>query len=319
MEKEKITRRKFIHQIGSAAVGIMTLPLISAAERVGAVQDTATTSTATVSSKLPDLVMAEGKEPADYVRKAIEEFGGMKRFVSKGDVVVVKPNMSWDRMPFQGATTNPDVVKTIVELAFDAGAKKVKVFDNTINNARSCYQRTGIMEKAKEAGADVPYVNPALFTTMKFPDATFLKEWPIYKEALDCDVLINVPIAKTHGLSRLTMAIKNLMGIMGGNRGRIHPEIHRALAELITKIHPTLTVLDASRIMIKNGPSGGSIKDIKVVNKCIVGTDQVAVDSYGATLFDLKADDIGYLRLAHQMQLGETNLQKLSIKELNVA
>lgn len=306
----KFSRRDFLKIIGGATAGSLLSPLIAFPRNAPAVTETP------LAVEKADLIIAAGDEPEKMVRKAIEAFGGMKRFVKKDDIVVIKPNIGWDRLPEQGANTNPDIVKALVEMALDAGAKKVKVFDNTVNNPQSCYQRSGIMEKAKQAGAEVKYTNPQLFKKVKFSGTNFLTEWPIYQEALDCNVLINVPVAKTHSIATLTMAIKNLMGIIGGNRGTWHTQIHRALAELITKVRPQLTVLDAYRIMIQNGPTGGSPKDLKLLGKCIVGTDQVAVDAYGATLFGYKPEDIGYLRLAYQMGLGEINLAKLKIKEL---
>ncbi|MCD6384891.1 DUF362 domain-containing protein [Candidatus Sumerlaeota bacterium] len=315
MSDEKYTRREFVKRMGSMILGLVSFPLISLADQPNLKTKKQPLGSST---SFPDLVVAQGRDPAELVRKALQAYGGMKRFVKKGDVVVVKPNIAWDRLPAQAANTNPDVVKALVELAYEAGAKKVKVFDNTVNNPQSCYRRSGIMEKAQSAGAEVKFINPALFTKVKFSGTKFLTEWPIYKEALDCDVLINVPVAKTHGISTLTMALKNLMGIIGGARGRWHPQIHQALADLITKVRPQLTVLDAYRIMIKNGPTGGSVKDVKFVGKCIIGTDQVAVDSYGATLFGYKPQEIGYLRIANEMKLGEINLSKLHIKEIKV-
>lgn len=312
---EKYTRREFVKRMGSILLGVASFPLLTLAEQPNVKPEK---QISTKSNTFPDLVVAQGKDPAQLVRKGIEAYGGMKRFVKKGDVVVVKPNIGWDRLPFQAANTNPDVVKALVELAYEAGAKKVKVFDHTVNNPQSCYIRSGIMEKAKAAGAEVKFINPALFTNVKFTGTKFLTEWPIYKEALDCDVLINVPIAKTHGITTLTMAMKNLMGIIGGPRGRWHPQIHQALADLITKIRPQLTVLDAYRIMIRNGPTGGSVEDVKLAGKCIIGTDQVAVDAYGATLFGYKPQEIGYLRIASEMKLGEIDLSKLKIKEIKV-
>jgi uncharacterized protein (DUF362 family) len=183
----------------------------------------------------------------------------------------------------------------------------------------SCYKRSGIEKQAKAAGAQVKFMDERLFTMVKFPEAEFLKQWPVYREVLECDCLINVPIAKHHNSSGLTMALKNHMGAVGGNRGKMHTQLHRAIAELATLIKPRLTVLDAYRILVRNGPTGGSPQDVKFEGKCIAGTDQVAVDAYGASLFGLKPEQLEYLVLAKEYKLGEIDLQKLQIKKVEAA
>lgn len=310
MKKDKLNRREFLKIIGSGVTVALVSPLTLTGEEKQPAPGTP------VNVEKPDLVVVQGDNPEKLTRKAIEAYGGMSRFVKKGDVVVVKPNIGWDRLPAQGANTNPDVVKALVEMAYEAGAKKVKVFDNSVNNPQSCYQRSGIMEKAKAAGAEVIFMNPNLYKTVKFSGTRFLTEWPIYKDVLECDVLINVPVAKTHSISKVTLSMKNLMGVIGGNRGRWHQQIDLALAELLTQVKPKLAVLDAYRVMVKNGPTGGSPNDLKLVGKCVVGTDQIAVDAYGATLLGIKPEDIGHLRIAAEMGLGKINLSELKIKEI---
>jgi uncharacterized protein (DUF362 family) len=262
----------------------------------------------------PDLAVATGQSPAAITRAAIDALGGMSKFVSSGDVVVVKPNIGWDRLPEYAATTNPEVVATIVQMCFEAGAKRVKVFDNPVNDARRCYTQSGIAAAAKKAGADVSYVDSRKFSE-RIINGQVLKQWPLYDEVF-ADKIINVPIAKHHGLSKLTLAMKNWMGIMGGSRGKIHQRIDESLVDISRVMNPALTILDAVRILTRNGPQGGNLRDVKKLNTVIASTDQVAVDSYGATLFGMKGRDLGYVRLAAKSGLGVMDLSKMRIKKV---
>jgi uncharacterized protein (DUF362 family) len=312
---ERTTRRSFLHDMGRVATGAA----VAGSSLRWSVPGEA--------PKAPDLVVAHGNNAAAIVKKAVELLGGMRRFVSKGDVVVVKPNIGWDRLPRQAANTNPDTVVALVELALQAGAKQVKVFDNpVIDDTRAAYQRSGIAEAAEKAGAQVKFPDNRLFKDIELK-GEFLKRWPVYTEALDCDCLINVPIAKQHAMARLTMALKNHMGIVGGGRGEWHRSLDVALAEFAAFIKPKvkLTVLDAYRILVRNGPTGGAAKDVEMPRKCIAGVDQVAVDAYGASLFKdpsgapLKPTELGYLVRAKEMGIGQTDLSKLVIQEVEVA
>jgi uncharacterized protein (DUF362 family) len=242
----------------------------------------------------------------------------MSSFVSKGDVVIVKPNIGWDRTPEQAANTNPLVVAALVTLAFEAGAKKVKVFDNTCNTARRCYKKSGIEDAAREAGADVFFVEERKFKKTNL-GGEVLKEWPVYREALEADKIINAPVAKHHTLARLTLAMKNLMGLIGGSRNLLHQKMDTNIVDLAAYFKPSLTVLDATRILTANGPQGGNLKDVKTLNTVAASTDQVAIDSYGATLFDMAGDELGYVREAHERGLGEKDLEKLDVLRENLS
>jgi len=311
---EHTTRRDFFHDVGRAAAGAA---IAGSSLRWSVPGD---------APKTPDLAVAHGENAAAIARKAVELVGGMKRFVSKGDVVVVKPNIGWDRLPRMAANTNPDLVVALIQMVLDAGAKQVKVFDNPVNNANATYPRSGIAEAAKTAGATVKFLDERFFKDIELK-GEFLKKWPVYTEALDCDCLINVPIAKQHSMARLTMAMKNHMGIIGGNRSEWHRSLDVALAEFAAFIKPKvkLTVLDAYRILVRNGPTGGAARDVEMPRKCIAGVDQVAVDAYGTTLFKdpggapLKPTELGYLVKAKEMGIGENDLSKLVIQEVEVA
>jgi len=264
---------------------------------------------------LPDLAVVKDGAPGYMVRKAVELLGGMKNFVSAGDIVVVKPNIGWDRKPEQAANTNPEVVSEVVKMCLEAGAKKVKVFDRSCNTAQRCYKSSGIKKAASEAGAEVSYVIDAGFKEIKFPKGVHLKSWPVYKPALECDLLINIPIAKHHGLSRLTLGMKNLMGLIGGDRGQIHQNIDEKLADFANFIKPELNILDAYRILTDNGPTGGNPRDVKLTKTIIAGKNIVSVDAYGTTLFSLKPEDLPCIVLGNRYSLGEIDLNKLKIEK----
>jgi uncharacterized protein (DUF362 family) len=264
-----------------------------------------------------DLAVSHGVSPAGITKAAIDALGGIKRFISRGDVVVVKPNIGWDRMPEYAATTNPEVVSTVIRLCYEAGAKQVKVFDRSVVDPRRCYKQSGISDAASAVGGVVSFVDDRKFREVKLPGVA-LKSWPLYSEAMEADKVINLPIAKTHGLSTLTLGMKNWMGIMGGSRGRIHQKMDGSLVDVAMFMKPSLVVLDAVRILTANGPQGGSLSDVKQLNTVIAGTDQVAVDAYGATLFGLKGADLGYVVAGHKAGLGTMDLAKLKIKRVNI-
>lgn len=265
----------------------------------------------------PDLALIQGNSPAQLTKEAVALLGGINRFVSKGDVVLVKPNIGWDRTPMQAACTNPEVVKTLVELCLDAGAKQVKVMDNPCNPARRTYVRSGIAAAAKKAGAKVPYPNDHRLKKMALK-GEWLKEWEVYTDFVEADKIINAPIAKTHSLSRLTMGMKNWLGALGGKRNQLHQNLDFAMVDLAAFFKPVLTVLDGYRILIRNGPQGGRLSDVKLHKTIVAGVDYVAVDAIGATFFGIKPEDLRFLQLANQKGFGEINLEKLRIEKRTV-
>jgi uncharacterized protein (DUF362 family) len=265
----------------------------------------------------PDLALIQGDNPAVLARKAVASLGGIGRFISKGDVVLVKPNIGWDRTPQQAACTNPQVVKTLVELSLEGGAKEVKVIDNPCNQAKRTYIRSGIAEAAKQAGAKVLFPNRHRLKRMPL-QGEWLKEWQVFTDFVEVDKIINVPIAKTHSLSRLTLGMKNWLGALGGNRNQLHQKLDQAMIDLAAFFEPVLTVLDAYRILIRNGPQGGRLSDAKLHKTVVAGVDYVAVDALGTTFFNINPQDMPYLRLAHQKGHGEINLDKLKIEKRTV-
>jgi uncharacterized protein (DUF362 family) len=262
-------------------------------------------------SALPSLAIAKNEaDPEALVRKAIEALGGMKRFVSRGDIVVVKPNIGWDRTPIHAANTNPRVVAEVVKLAYDAGAKRVVVTDVSCNEANRCFQRSGIWKAAYDVGAEVVLPAAHRFRAMRLKGEV-LDEWPVYTPLIQADKVINVPIAKHHNLSRYTAAMKNWYGSLGGRRNRLHQNIDVSIADLATFMQPTLTVVDAWRVLMRNGPQGGNIADAKEMRTIIASTDQVAVDAYGCQLIGRAAHEIPYIRMGHERGLGTMNWKEL--------
>ena len=261
----------------------------------------------------PVVAVAEGRDYRHITREAVKALGGMKRFVKPGNVVVIKPNMGWDRNTEQGANTHPLVVRTLVEEALAAGAKRVKVFDRTCNDERRCYVNSGIEGALKRMkNVDVKHIEDERFRKVTL-NGRFLPEWELYGEALSADVYINVPVAKHHGLSKLTLGLKNVMGIMGGKRGDIHKKIDVALADINAVFRSHLTVIDATRILTAHGPQGGDLRDVKVLNKVIASTDVVAADAYATTLFGMRPEDIPVTVAAYRRGIGEMRLEKMKI------
>ncbi len=265
----------------------------------------------------PDLAVIKGESPSLVTKEAISALGGMNRFISNGDRVLVKPNIGWDRKPEQAACTNPEVVKTIVELCLEAGAKEVKVMDNPCNPARRTYVRSGIAKAAKDAGAKVPF--PKEHKLKKIPlNGEKLKEWEVYRDFIETDKLINVPIAKHHSLSRLTLGMKNWLGALGGNRNALHQGLDYAMVDLAAFFKPILTVLDAYRILHRNGPQGGRLSDTKLFKTVVAGVDYVAVDAMGTTFFDIKPEEMRFLQLAVERGLGIMDLEKIKIEKRTI-
>ena len=269
----------------------------------------------------PILGVAKGGDYRLIVVKAVEIAGGIGAFVKTGDTVVIKPNMGWDRGPELGANTHPLVVRTLAELALDAGAAKVQVFDHTCNEKRRCYTNSGIIDELEKLGdrrVQWEHIDPRKFVPVDIDKGKSLKRWEIYKDALAADCYINVPVAKHHGLSRLSLGLKNAMGIIGGNRGRLHHNLGQELADLATVVQPKLTVIDATRILLRNGPQGGRIEDVKEMHTVIASSDPVAADAYATTLFDMQPQDIASTVAAYEMGLGEMDLAKMEITTVQV-
>lgn len=262
----------------------------------------------------PLLAQVTGDDPALITKEAVNILGGMSKFVAKGEKVLVKPNIGWDRTPELGACTNPEVVKALVEMCIEAGAKEVTVMDNPCNPARRTYVRSGISKAAKDAGAKVPYPNDHKLKKMPL-NGEFLKEWEIYSDFVEADKIINVPATKHHSLSRVTLGMKNWLGACGGNRNQMHQGLDQCMVDLAAFFKPVLTVLDAYRVLFRNGPQGGRLSDVKEHKTVVAGVDYVAVDALGSTFLDVDPSVLRFLQIARDRGLGEPDLEKLNIEK----
>lgn len=265
---------------------------------------------------LHDLVVVEGKDSYRNTIAAVQAIGGIERFVKKGDTVVVKPNMGWDRSPEQAANTDPGVIAALVELSHKAGAKRVNVFDVPCNEERRVHDNSGIAEAARQKGANVYFVDHWNVVKAQFPYESPMEGWPILRDAVDCDVFINVPVLKHHGLTGLTLSMKNLMGVCSGKRGQMHGNIGRKLVDLTDYINPDLTVIDATRVLMSNGPSGGNTADVVTMNKVIASTDPTLADAFAASLVERDPLSISYIREAANRSFGNADLMKAKIHSL---
>lgn len=267
----------------------------------------------------PDLVVARGGEPEELVRRALAALGGMERFVRPGDDVIIKPNICVAYHTYEyAATTNPWVVAALVRLALEAGARQVRVMDYPFGGSpEEAYVRSGIQQEVQAAGGQMELMAAFKYAEVPIPQGQDLKKWTVYQDALKADVLINVPIAKHHNLARLTLGMKNLMGLIQ-NRSAMHRNLGQRLADLASLFRPTLTVVDAVRILVDNGPTGGRLEDVRKLDTVIASPDIVAADAYAASLFGLGPDDLAFVRAGAAMGLGRSDLSALRIEEIAV-
>ena len=263
---------------------------------------------------LPHLVVVQGGEPRALVQRALEDLGGIHRFVSRQDVVVLKPNIAWDRTPEQAANTNPEVVAEVVRQCWQAGAKRVIVTDVSCNEPRRCFQRSGIQAAARAEGAEVILPDPELFREVDL-GGVVLKSWPVFTPFLEADKIFNLPIAKHHGLTGATLGMKNWYGILGGQRNRLHQQIHQSLADLAAFMLPTVTLMDCYRVLLRNGPTGGNLEDVALKKTMVAGTDPVALDAWVAKAYwNLDPEQLPYLQMAAARGLGTVDFDKLQVK-----
>ncbi len=261
--------------------------------------------------QLPEMAVITGEDPAQLATKAIEELGGIRRFVSRGDVVLVKPNIGWDRTPEQAANTNPDVVAEVIRQCSSAGAKRVIMTDCSCNDPRRCFQRSGIAAASENAGADVILPDPAMFKEVDL-QGEILRAWPVLGPFLGVDKIINIPIAKHHSLSGATLGMKNWYGMLGGPRHQLHQKINESLVDLADFVRPTLTLIDCYRILVRNGPTGGNLQDVLLKKTMVAGTNPVALDAYVAKAFwNLEVSDLPYLSMAAKRGLGTFEFEKV--------
>jgi uncharacterized protein (DUF362 family) len=329
-KKRKLSRREFLKFFGitgagmalSACVGQPAEPkltILHPTQTPMAVHGEPTVTEITPQSSQTYLAVTRGEDPAELIRRAVSALGGMERFVKKGDDVIIKPNICTDYHTFEyGATTNPEVVGMLVKMALTVGAKRVRVMDAPFGGTpESAYQKSGIADAVNAAGGVMEVMNPAKYAKTPIPQGIDLQTWWIYQDVLMADVLINVPIAKTHSLAKLTLGFKNLLGVIQ-DRPQMHNNLKQRLPDLASLIRPELTIVDGYRTMLSGGPTGGNLNDVKLTKTIIASPDMVAVDAYACSLFDRSVDYLPYLEIAQRMGLGTKDLSSIKIEEITV-
>jgi uncharacterized protein (DUF362 family) len=317
----KISRREFLAR--SAKAGISIAAAAGAASVLYEPDVRKMFSNPQVLSGLKDYSVApirgqaisivSGTARSQTVRKAIELLGGICRFIKPGETVLLKPNIAFARPARICSTSHPDIIIETARLCLSAGAKKVLVTDNPINDPNSCFELSGIASAAKQGGAEIILPKDNLFRPVTLKGAKLINNWPILYEPLkNADKVMGIAVVKDHHRSGASMTMKNWYGLLGGGRSNFHTNINTIITELAMLVKPTLVILDATEIMVSNGPTGGSVSDLRQTNLMIAGCDQVAVDSFGATLLDMSPASLAYLVKAQAMGLGTTDYQSLN-------
>ncbi|MEZ5197813.1 MAG: DUF362 domain-containing protein [Bacteroidales bacterium] len=266
-----------------------------------------------------DLVAVRNGEPDVMFDSAIKSLGGMESFVKTGQTVVVKPNIGWDVSPERAGNTNPQLIKRIIQQCFNAGAKEVYVFDNTCDEWNKCYKSSGIEDLAKEAGAKVvPGNTESYYKEVQIAQGVSLKTAKVHELILDSDVFINVPVLKHHSSADLSIAMKNLMGVVWDRMYWHRNDLHQCIADYASFRKPDLNVIDAYRVMMKNGPRGVSVDDVVEYKTQIVSADIVAADAAAAKVFGSEPEDIPYIVKAAEMGIGTYDLASLNIHRIKL-
>jgi len=273
------------------------------------------------SSTLPHLGVARGQRVAALVRGAVDAIGGIGRFVAKGDVVVIKPNVAFERPAVLGATTHPEVLTALIHLVREAGAREIRVADNPIESPQSCFHRTGIQQAAVAAGARVFLPSAGEFQMLNVPGATWIENWPFFwRPFAGANKVIGVAPIKDHNLCRASMTTKNWYGLLGGRRNQFHQDIHGIIADLALMLRPTFVLLDATRVLFRSGPTGGSLGDVKAGHTMIASTDSLCADAFGwDDLLERKSEALpAYFARSAARKLGDPAWRGRHVKEVQI-
>lgn len=266
----------------------------------------------------PGMAIIHGADPDRLVRAALDALGGVKQFIRSGDVVIIKPNVAFDRAPALGATSSPGVVAAVVRLCREAGARQVMVLDNPINQPEGCFLKSGVQRAAEEAGATVILPQASAFAPVEI-GGEVLKTWPMfYRPFRDADKVIGIAPCKDHNLCGASLTMKNWYGLLGGMRNQFHQNIHGVIADFPLLMKPTLVILDGTHVLLSNGPTGGSLSDVAKRDTLVAGVDMVAVDAYGYTLLGRDPEKLEYLKKAHARGLGNMHWKSTLHKEVRI-
>ncbi len=315
-----VNRRSFL-STSVKAVGGVALAGASAGyfyDREARIEDNLTAQvrdyTVADDTSLPELIMVHGSDPSQTVDRALQGLGGIQRFIARGDRVAIKPNIGWERFPDQAANTNPELVGRVVEQCLQAGASEVIVTDSSCNEANRSFQKSAIGTYAYNAGATVLLPQSHRFREMALGGG-ILRRWQVYQPFIQTDKVINMAIIKHHSLTAVTAGMKNWYGILGGTRNLLHQDIHQSIFDLANFMRPTLTILDGIKILVRNGPQGGSYDDVESRNVIIAGTDQVACDALAVTLLGREGRDLPYIAMADGI-IGQMDLSRVRYREV---
>ncbi len=312
MKNKEINRRDFIQKSTMAGIaGTFALSFGGYSKVLGEelIQDHVS----------PDMIAIRGGEPAAMFKKAIEAWGGMKRVVKPGQTVVVKPNIGWNVTPDRAANTNPQLVEAIVRECLNAGAKEVFVMDHTADVWTKCYKNSGIERATKDAGGKmVPGNNERDYKTVHIPKGKRLKTVKVHDLILTTDVLINVPVLKHHVSTKLSLGMKNLMGIVWDRQWWHKNDLHQCIADFASYCKADLTIVDAYRVMKRNGPMGVSTDDVLLQKALLLGSDPLALDVASTKMFGMNPQDVGYIRLSEDLDIGTSDLSQMSIQKIKI-
>jgi uncharacterized protein (DUF362 family) len=322
---ESLSRREFLGRAVKAGAGLAATGVIAYATHDPAGPGPAAAEPP--AAALPDfsipgqgkkMCIAHGSDRARTLQLALQALGGIETFIQKGDRVLLKVNAAFASPPMLSATTNPQLVAELARLCYAAGAATVAVTDNPINDPASCFALTGIGQAARSAGANVILPEERFFKPMTVKGAQLIRNWPVLRVPLaGVTKLIGIAPVKDHHRSGASMVMKNWYGLLGGRRNIFHQDIQTIIAELAGMVKPTLVVLDGTSTMMTNGPTGGSLADLKETRTLIVGTDQVAVDAFGATLLGKTAADLPFIAKAEALGAGTADYRSLSPVEVS--
>lgn len=314
-------RRQFLTRAGKAGISIAAAGTVSwlfydskgPSGKPVTTDQLVTLPDFSVTHKTGDTIsIVEGPERIKTVEKAIELLGGMERFVKQGETVAIKPNVAFASPPMLGATAQPELVAQVVTMCLKTGAAQVIVTDNPINDPASCFTLSGIGKAASQAGAKVILPREYHFRHTTLEGGKLIKNWPLFFGPFEnVDKLIGIAPVKHHARAGASMTMKNFYGLLGGRRNIFHQDINTIIAELAMMVKPTLVILDGTEVMMTNGPTGGSVSDLKRTNTLIASCDMVAADSFGSFLLDLKPTDLPYLAKAETAGAGTTDLESL--------
>jgi uncharacterized protein (DUF362 family) len=271
-------------------------------------------------SILPTMGIAHGLDREKTIRAAIDLLGGIDRFIKNGDIVMIKPNVAFDRPPALGATTHPDSLRALAKILMEAGAAKIIIADNPINSPTGCFLKSGLTKVASDLNLDLMYPEASNFAPLEM-DGEVLKHWTFFQQPFKrATKVIGLTPCKDHNLCHASMTMKNWYGLLGGRRNQFHQHIHSIVSDFALMMKPTFVILDGTDVLMKNGPTGGRLSDVKQVGTVVAGTDMVAVDSYGyVNLLGRNIDELTYIHKAHARKLGNMNWRETAWKETTAA